>query len=212
MNPKPRYGRMIGLLRACVGCSSMFSAFLPAATLSIQRIDEESMELSLSPDPSSYFLLQQSTDLAAFLPYSMVLGETSNQWSIYPDPEVPTRFFRARIISIFAPEDTDGDGIDDLYEIRHPVLNPLDPSDASLDPDNNRQTYLNEYRATYNLGDGKREAVSSEVSVFTTRPFGGPAVETISDEVSVFTSRPFAGPGFEAISDEVSIQKFIQTP
>ena len=192
------------------------SAFLlsgtHAATLHIQSIDPETLELSLSPDPDSYFYLRQSTDLTTYQPYAMALGETPNTWSIYLDEETPNRFFQARAISIFSPEDSDGDGIDDLYELRHPVLNPLDAFDAILDPDNNSQTYLQEYRAAYNLGDGKREAISDEVSVFTTRTFTGPAVEAISDEVSVFTTRPFTGPTMEAISDEVSVKNTSPVP
>lgn len=204
----------------CVGLASGFagaSLFLvsgngAAATLNLQRLDAETLKLNLSQDPASYFFLRQTTDLSTYFPFAMVLGETPNFWYLYPDSETPARFFQARAISIFASEDTDGDGIDDLYEIRHPVLNPLDRYDAQLDPDNNGQNYLQEYRATYNLGDGKREAISAEVSVFATRPFTGPAVEAISDEVSVFTTRPFAGPAFETISDEVSVKKTILSP
>jgi hypothetical protein len=211
MNPNLHHGRMQRFLCACVGSACLLSAS-PAATLSIQPMDAETLRLSLPADPAFYFLLQQTTDLSEFFPYAMVLGETPNTWDIYPDSETPIRFFRARAISIFAPEDSDGDGIDDLYEIRHPVLNPLDPHDAVLDPDNNGQTYLQEYSAVYDLGDGKLEAISHEVSVFTTRPFTGPALEAISEEVSVFTTRPFAGPALEAISDEVSIKNTTTAP
>lgn len=183
-----------------------------AATLSIRSMNPETLELDLSEDPSSYFLVQQSTDLRSFFPYSMVLGITLNVWELYLDPDTPARFFRARAISIFAPEDSDGDGIDDIYEINHPVLNPLDPSDAGLDPGNDGKTYLQEYLERFGIGAPKREAVSNEVSVFTTRPFAGPAVEAISDEVSIFTSRPFTGPDVEAISEETSVKKIIPTP
>lgn len=199
-------------LAATFVCALLGPSRSLAATLSIESTGPETLELSISEDPASYFYLQQSTDLSAFQSFAMALGEIPNAWILYPDPETPARFFRARTISIFAPEDTDGDGIDDLYEIRHPVLNPLDPFDATLDPDINSQTYLEEYRSTYNLGDGKREAISDEVSVFTTRPFTGPSHEAISDEVSVFTTRPFAGPETEAISDEVSVEKSIPSP
>ena len=48
--------------------------------------------------------------------------------------------------SIFTPLDTDGDHIDDLYELSHPDLDPLDRSDAYLDPDHNGLTYHQEYR------------------------------------------------------------------
>ena len=168
-------------------------AILPlaqAATLSIEPTGPETLNLHLAQDPASYFYLQQSTDLGHFTPFSMVLGETANDWNLYFDPETPSRFFRSRAISLFAPEDTDGDGLDDLYELRHPVLNPLDPTDGALDPDNNSLTFLDEYRLQYNLGDGKREAISDEVSTFTIRPFTGPPVEALSEEVSIEKTTP----------------------
>jgi len=174
-----------------------------ASTLSIQPTNPETLELHLPSNPIYYFYLQQSTDLRHFTPFSMVLGDAARTWTLSTE-EIPSRFFTLRQISLFAPEDTDGDGIDDLYELRHPILNPLDPTDGDLDPDNNGLTHLQEYRLQYDLGDGKREAISGEVSVFTTRPFSGPTLETISDEVSVFTARPFTGPAMEAISEEVS--------
>ena len=48
---------------------------------------------------------------------------------------------------ITAPLDTDGDQIDDVYELRHrPLLDPLNPGDAALDPDRDGKTTLEEYR------------------------------------------------------------------
>ena len=101
------------------------AVFIPAsraATLSIECTGPETLDLHLGQDPADYFYLQESTDLRSFYPFSMVLGETPSTWTLYPDSETSARFFRARTISIFALEDTDGDGIDDFHEIRHPVL------------------------------------------------------------------------------------------
>ncbi len=43
--------------------------------------------------------------------------------------------------------DDDNDGIPDSYENNHAFLNPLDPSDAALDQDNDALTNLQEYLA-----------------------------------------------------------------
>lgn len=46
------------------------------------------------------------------------------------------RFYRVRERSLIDPEDFDGDGLDDVYELNHPLsLDPLSAADARLDPD-----------------------------------------------------------------------------
>lgn len=77
---------MMRFLCACLGSACLLSAS-PAATLSIRPMNEETLRLSLSADPASYFLLQQTTDLSEFFPYAMALGESPNTWNIYPDTE-----------------------------------------------------------------------------------------------------------------------------
>jgi hypothetical protein len=51
-------------------------------------------------------------------------------------------------VPIAHPLDSDGDGIDDVYELRHPpFLNPLDASDANQDFDGDGHSNLEDYRA-----------------------------------------------------------------
>jgi hypothetical protein len=171
-----------------------------ASTLSIQPTDPETLELHLPRNPLYYFYLQQSTDLRHFTPFSMVLGDEARIWTLSTE-EIPARFFTLRQISLFAPEDTDRDGIDDLYEIRHPVLNPLDPYDAGFDSGKNGLTYLQEYRAIYALGSNPPEVYSREVSSFN---FGAPLDAAVSRELSVYNfGAPLAA--VEALSREVSV-------
>jgi hypothetical protein len=172
-----------------------------AATLSIESTGPDTARLRVAQDPSLYYRIQQSTDLRQFTVFAMVLGENQTSWDLYIDPELPARFFRSSALSVFAPGDYDDDGIDDVYEIRHPVLNPLDPSDAALDPDGNGMTYLQEYRAALALGTSAREVYSREVSTFN---FGAPIEAAISREVSIYNfGAPLAAT--EAISREVSV-------
>lgn len=55
-------------------------------------------------------------------------------------------FYRVFQIAVDQPLDTDGDGLDDVYELRRPqVLNPLNVADAAQDPDGDGRTHLQEY-------------------------------------------------------------------
>ncbi len=53
--------------------------------------------------------------------------------------------YNNRVLRLRVLVDSDGDGIDDVWEIMH-GLNPLDPSDAALDPDGDGVTNIGEYR------------------------------------------------------------------
>jgi hypothetical protein len=158
------------------------------------------MYLHIDSDPLSYFYLKQSTDLENFTPFSMVLGNLPTTWPLSAE-DVPTRFFRVTEISLFAPEDSDGDGIDDVYEIRHPILNPLDGSDGAFLSGNGSLTYLQEYQSVLGVDTGPPVVFSREVSAFN---FGNELGSTISREVSVFNLGPpiFA---VDALSREMSV-------
>jgi hypothetical protein len=56
-------------------------------------------------------------------------------------------FFRVLMVPVDQPLDSDGDGIDDVFELRRPaLLNPLGSADAALDPDRDGRSNLDEYR------------------------------------------------------------------
>lgn len=57
-------------------------------------------------------------------------------------------FYQMLAVPKNAPLDSDGDGLDDVYELTHPgILDPLSAADASEDPDDDGRTNLDEYRA-----------------------------------------------------------------
>jgi alpha-tubulin suppressor-like RCC1 family protein len=59
----------------------------------------------------------------------------------------PARFYRVEQVPLASPKDLDGDGLDDAYELSYrPLLNPLNPADATGDPDRDGFTTLEEYR------------------------------------------------------------------
>ena len=126
------------------------------------------------------------------------IGVEAPTWGVDFQPELLTPPFNGeKRTSIFTPLDTDGDQIDDLYELSHPDLDPLDPSDAYRDPDHNGLTYHHEYR---------REIVSTDrLPQFSPRErttiyFGDPAMPTRSREVTT--------PNFSATSAGLATTSF----
>ncbi len=106
---------------------------------------------TLDADPSVYYILKESPDLGKatpFTPIAIELGEVAPVWEIPILPGRPRIFFAVEPVDLFAPYDTDGDGIDDVYELERPVLlDPLDGADAGDDPDGNGATHLEDYIA-----------------------------------------------------------------
>ncbi|MBL9127492.1 MAG: hypothetical protein JNL97_07595, partial [Verrucomicrobiales bacterium] len=64
-----------------------------------------------------------------------------------PAESLPSRFYRVEQVPVATPRDLDADGIDDVFEIAaRPLLDPLNPADAVLDPDTDGRSNLQEYR------------------------------------------------------------------
>jgi hypothetical protein len=172
-------------------------------TIGSLRIEDGKAIVEFANDPGNYFLLEYSEDLTNWGPVDMSLGTDSELELV---PGVQKGFFRAIPYGKHAPLDSDGDGIDDVYELNHrEFLNPLDPSDGSkLSPNGggltNYQVYLNLFRITsYKI----LQRESREISVFN---FGSPSAtfEANSREQSIFN---FGSPSatLEANSREISL-------
>ena len=106
--------------------------------------------LSFSPtNYSSYFILYRGTEVTNInQPVDATLGPFVFQLSDpAPISSNATVFYRIRVVPLAQPLDSDGDGIDDGYELRHRAfLNPFNPVDAALDFDSDGRTNLQEYR------------------------------------------------------------------
>ena len=146
----------------------------------------------LTPDLGSYYILDAGTSLTSLRPAMAYYGGSTNAWSwtLALGGSEPT-FWAVQRIPAATPLDSDGDGLDDLFELTH-GLNPLDPSDANhdshlVDADNNPLTWLQAYHYNFINNIKVYDVVSREVSSFN---FGQATAtyEAISREVSVFNT------------------------
>lgn len=175
---------------------------LVAATLMIEKTGADTFDLQTPQNSAVYYYLEDSIDLVDFDPFSMALGDTASVWEMTVTPEFPSRFFRATGISVFAPNDIDGDGIDDMYELRHPHLDPLNPHDAQMpDPEGGGLTFLQVYRQRFGLSGNPAQVYSREITSFN---YGAPREAALSREVALFN---FGAPLFtlEARSRELTV-------
>ncbi|MBX3746912.1 MAG: hypothetical protein KF833_16500 [Verrucomicrobiae bacterium] len=122
-----------------------------AAAFAIHRIEPTAAgpwRVLHDADPDGYFILYAGSSIDAISqPQSMALG-VPGLGSLPAAEGHVTRFFRVRRVPLSTPLDLDDDGIDDVFELRHPAaLNPLDPSDALEDFDGDGASNLAEYRA-----------------------------------------------------------------
>lgn len=118
--------------------------------------------LEFEASPESYYVLFRGESVQNL---NSPVAITTNS-SVLIDPMAfglmdRSRFFRIRKAPLAAPLDTDGDSIDDLFEMRLPtVLSPLNSADGNEDPDNDDLTNAEEYALGTNLeaadtdGDG----------------------------------------------------------
>ncbi len=98
----------------------------------------------------SYFILYRGTEVTNILqPVDATLGPFVFQLSDpTPVSSNASAFYRVRAVPLTQPLDLDGDGIDDVYELRHRAfLDPLNPADAALDYDGDGKSNLQEYLA-----------------------------------------------------------------
>ncbi len=183
-------------------------AFASLIVTNSTKQDALILHVSLDLDPARYYSLQQSDDLVMFEPIRMTLGTGASAvraWEVSVNiTDSPRRFWRVQSVSIYDSADGDGDGIDDVFELRQAgQLNPADPSDALKIVPGDTVTWLERYATVFGRDLSFIETISREVSIFNQEQAPAPA-EAISREVSVF-SIDFAPAGTESISREVSV-------
>jgi hypothetical protein len=161
--------------------------------------DGHTLSLAIEATSSYYYILRQTENLREFHPVSVKLGMHSVSWNYsLPVGEESATFFSFEAVSIFQPIDSDGDGIDDRYELEHPqFLDPLDPADARrVDPLTGQSFYSVYLRGMFGSADSPPVIVGREATVFN---FGQPTAhyEATSREWSVYNAEPDSGPPLE---------------
>lgn len=115
------------------------------AQLAIERLEFRAdgiLEVDFPGNPAGYYRLLSGSAVDRI----EAVVDVSLEPPLLAIPEgEPARFFRVQQVPRTQSLDTDGDGIPDLYELLHPVLDPLDPTDAALDLDGSGRTALEVY-------------------------------------------------------------------
>ncbi|HMO64225.1 MAG TPA: hypothetical protein PKE47_03185 [Verrucomicrobiota bacterium] len=136
-------------LRALPGLRGVFAAMVGlglgaaghAAEVRITAADvgpDGRAVVSFVSDPAAYYLLERGDRVDAIAtPVNSALGQAGAMTLADREPQVAREasFYRLREVPRTAPLDSDGDGIDDVYELERPaILDPLNPADALADP------------------------------------------------------------------------------
>lgn len=198
---------------ACMFVSLAPQAYAQDIPFTFTKVGFE-YRLGVEPTTAYYYGFQRSDDLLFFDTILVSLGNSGPTFGYTPPIGEQRAFFRAKLISISAPEDQDNDLIDDLWELQHSYLDPFNPNDAFMpSPEadagvRNNLDYFFWKRGTVRL----REVHTREVSVFN---FGTSTVgqEAISREISVFNGQSIPADSLkEVYSREVTTFNFGSDP
>src|SRR3954447_7199537 len=88
--------------------------------------------VEFSGDAASYYILYSGSVVTNISqPIALVVGTAGAMQLQDTTAQIAAQFYRIAQVPITQPLDSDGDGIDDVFELNYPgCLNPLDPSDA----------------------------------------------------------------------------------
>lgn len=147
-----------------------------------------SVRLAFESDAASYYVLLRGDSPAEVAQVRQVIRGQAGESTFTDLAEgAEAAFYRLQQVPLTAPVDSDGDGIDDLYELEHPeFLDPTDPRDAALDYDGDGKTNKEEY------DDGTDPASGVGLTTIDSSPANGETGIAVTRETVVRFSRPLA--------------------
>lgn len=165
------------------------------------RREAGSVVVTFQAETNAYYLLQHGAALPNLSnTVAASLGVSGNGTLRHTNASGATGFYRAIELPLDEPRDSDGDVIDDVYELQTAGLNPFNPADALQSaPGGGGRTYLDIYReqrspltrlaetSPFNGEDGV--AVTRETILRFTRPLSTNAVLTVTNLYATFSGR-----------------------
>ena len=134
----------------------------------------------------SYYVLYRGSNVVEIvLPKDLKLGTDGlvQLVDLSTPATASTSFYRVRQVPQSNPLDTDGDGIDDVWELkRSTVLNPLNAADALTDPDGDGKNLLHDYRV----------ATEPLTTIIASSPANGSDDVSVTRETILYFSRPLS--------------------
>jgi hypothetical protein len=207
--------RFMGLFHTALAAT--VGVFLIGRQVSAQQgffdfsLQQGLVRFSFQTNQTQYYVLQDSLELPAFSPVMIAFGSNGPLYETAATNAA--QFFFAKSISIYSPQDTLRDGIDDVFKLNN-GLNPLDTNLAGslsgfYGANGQPLTWVQYYNQTFARDIPTNEVYGREYSVFN---FGLPTAtyEAFSREVSIYTgqSPPLVAVPQEAYSREVSVFNF----
>ena len=127
------------------------SISVPAQDFGIQSVVWTGgvVTVTVDSDTDSYYVLQGAPEVTGeFAAVAIDLGgPVSTLLSAVPPVSLPRYLYHVVRNAQITPLDTDGDGIDDVFELHLPdVLDALDPNDAGEDADDDTVSNLREFQ------------------------------------------------------------------
>jgi hypothetical protein len=152
-----------------------------AQDFAIQSVTQTGQVISVSvgSDTNSYYILNGAVAATgAFKAVAIDLGGPVSTLlsDAFPLPD-PHFFYHVARNAVMTPLDTDGDGIDDVFELGlSGYLDALDPSDAQEDPDVDTVNNLREFQRRTDLTD----PLSVNTSLYANADIGDDAFDGLS--------------------------------
>jgi hypothetical protein len=123
--------------------------------------------VEFSADTLFYYILYSGSTVTNITqPMALAFGTGASLSLQDSTPQSAAQFYRVAQVPLTQPLDSDGDGIDDVFELTYPgCLNPLDASDATADCDLDGRNNLQEYYDGTNpiLADAAPKLIINEV-------------------------------------------------